>query len=294
MTPALPDANTRWRCGGCGNLTRFDVTRTRRTTEFWHFDLAGDHRVEDSTHRPRGRRPAVTCRWCGRSDAVELVSRAEADASARRDRRPSGPSPRRRGPTPDRPAARSRSGAGWWPWPPTRSAAWPPSEPAGLAGGSRPSRPPRRARLAGSQIAQRARGRRRRSAHLVGDRRARAGARARRRRSTRDVAPAAADPVDLAAVAYLLRPAGWDGLVAAAGDRARRGTTGRRPRAATRAASTSCGASSTRPTEASRAARRRHREQVAALKAENADLRHKLGDARAPGPRGRGGCRGRA
>ena len=23
----------------------------------------------------------VTCRWCGRSDAIELVSRAEADAT---------------------------------------------------------------------------------------------------------------------------------------------------------------------------------------------------------------------
>ena len=80
MTVALPDAQQRWRCGGCGNLTRFDVARTRRTTEFWHFDLAGDHRVEDSTTEQE-EVASVTCRWCGRSDAVELVSRAEADAS---------------------------------------------------------------------------------------------------------------------------------------------------------------------------------------------------------------------
>ena len=80
MAASLPDARTRWRCGGCGNLTRFDVTRTLRTTEFWHFDLAGNRRVEDSTtdHEDVS---LVTCRWCGRSDAVELVSRAEADAS---------------------------------------------------------------------------------------------------------------------------------------------------------------------------------------------------------------------
>ena len=80
MVASLPDESTRWRCGGCGNLTRFDVTRTRRTTEYWHFDLAGDHQVEDSSteHEDVAR---VTCRWCGRSDAVELVSRAEADAS---------------------------------------------------------------------------------------------------------------------------------------------------------------------------------------------------------------------
>jgi RNase P subunit RPR2 len=80
VVTSLPDASTRWRCSGCGNLTRFDVTRTRRTMEFWHFDLAGDHRVEESTtdHEDVS---AVTCRWCGRSDAVELVSRAETDAS---------------------------------------------------------------------------------------------------------------------------------------------------------------------------------------------------------------------
>ena len=81
MAASLPDANTRWRCGGCGNLTRFDVTRDRRTTEFWHFDLAGEHRVED-TSTEREDVVAVTCRWCGRSDAVELVSRADVDASA--------------------------------------------------------------------------------------------------------------------------------------------------------------------------------------------------------------------
>jgi hypothetical protein len=76
----LPDAGTRWRCGGCGNLTRFDVARTRRTTEFWHFDLAGDHVVEE-TKVETEIVEHVTCRWCGRSDAIELVSRAEADAS---------------------------------------------------------------------------------------------------------------------------------------------------------------------------------------------------------------------
>ena len=80
MTAGLPDASNRWRCGGCGNLTRFDVTSTRRTTEFWHFDLAGDHRVEDSSTE-QDDVTAVTCRWCGRSDAIELVSRAVTDAS---------------------------------------------------------------------------------------------------------------------------------------------------------------------------------------------------------------------
>ena len=78
MAASLPDANTRWRCTGCGNLTRFDVTRTRRTREFWHFDLAGEHRVEEAEVSSEVVEE-VSCRWCGRSDAVELVSRAEAD-----------------------------------------------------------------------------------------------------------------------------------------------------------------------------------------------------------------------
>jgi RNase P subunit RPR2 len=77
---SLPDASTRWRCSGCGNLTRFDVTRTRRTTEYWHFDLAGEHRIEESVTDQEDI-AKVTCRWCGRSDAIELVSRAEADAT---------------------------------------------------------------------------------------------------------------------------------------------------------------------------------------------------------------------
>ncbi len=76
MTLPVPGPDQRWRCGGCGNLTRFDVTRTRRTREFWHFDLAGDHRVEETEVRDETVEQ-VTCRWCGRSDAVELVARAD-------------------------------------------------------------------------------------------------------------------------------------------------------------------------------------------------------------------------
>ena len=77
MTIDLPDSSHRWRCGGCGNLTRFDVTRTRRTTEFWHFDLAGEHAVE-STEVKDESVESVSCRWCGRDDAIEVVDRNEA------------------------------------------------------------------------------------------------------------------------------------------------------------------------------------------------------------------------
>ena len=76
MSTPLPDAGRRWRCAGCGNLTRFDVNRTRRTTEFWHFDLAGEHRVEQ-TEVVAESVESVTCRWCGRSDAIELVARSQ-------------------------------------------------------------------------------------------------------------------------------------------------------------------------------------------------------------------------
>ncbi len=81
MTVPLPAAHQRWRCGGCGNLTRFDVARTRRTTEFWHFDLAGDHRVEETSLREEIVE-SVNCRWCGRNDAVGLVDRNDADVEA--------------------------------------------------------------------------------------------------------------------------------------------------------------------------------------------------------------------
>jgi hypothetical protein len=81
MTVALPDAQSRWRCGHCGNLTRFDVTRSRRVTEYWHLDLAGEPHVEN-TELIQEIIERVSCRWCGADDAVDLVPRAsisEAD-----------------------------------------------------------------------------------------------------------------------------------------------------------------------------------------------------------------------
>lgn len=78
MTARIPDTTNRWRCGGCGNLTRFDVSRTRRTAEYWHFDLAGEPVVEN-TELKAETVESVTCRWCGRDDAIELISRTDAD-----------------------------------------------------------------------------------------------------------------------------------------------------------------------------------------------------------------------
>jgi hypothetical protein len=78
MSVQEPGGDTRWRCGGCGNLTRFDVVRSAHVTEYWHFDLAGEHEVEDArTNRSTVDR--VVCRWCGRDDLIEFVARVDAD-----------------------------------------------------------------------------------------------------------------------------------------------------------------------------------------------------------------------
>ena len=41
MAVPLPTEQTRWRCRRCGNLTRFDVTRTTRFRDYLHCDLSG-------------------------------------------------------------------------------------------------------------------------------------------------------------------------------------------------------------------------------------------------------------
>ena len=36
----------RYRCAGCGNLTRFDVVSSRRTRAYHHFSVGGDLSIE--------------------------------------------------------------------------------------------------------------------------------------------------------------------------------------------------------------------------------------------------------
>ena len=60
----------RYRCAVCGNLTRFDVTVTRRTRAFHHYSLGGDMAVEDEEVLAETVEE-VACRWCGSSRAVE-------------------------------------------------------------------------------------------------------------------------------------------------------------------------------------------------------------------------------
>jgi hypothetical protein len=74
----LPDADTRWRCTRCGNLTRFDVVRSSRVREFWHLDLAGEPVVEEAEVVTESVE-TVSCRWCGADgDAIEVVARPSA------------------------------------------------------------------------------------------------------------------------------------------------------------------------------------------------------------------------
>lgn len=74
---SVPDDDHRWRCGGCGNLTRFDVVRTARLQEFWHLDLSGNTSVEEARTLSNDL-VSVTCRWCGRADQIEVVPRPGA------------------------------------------------------------------------------------------------------------------------------------------------------------------------------------------------------------------------
>jgi hypothetical protein len=77
IAPPQPDGTTRWRCRQCGNLTRFDVTRTSRVVEFLHFDLAGAVTVEE-TQVLTETLEKVRCRWCDAVDSVDLVPRKDA------------------------------------------------------------------------------------------------------------------------------------------------------------------------------------------------------------------------
>ncbi|WP_354639751.1 hypothetical protein [Kitasatospora camelliae] len=84
MSIAAPTADTRWRCTLCGNLTRFDVTRSARVVEYLHFDLSGESKVEE-TEVLSETIERVRCRWCNAVDQVELVPRPGAEEDVTED-----------------------------------------------------------------------------------------------------------------------------------------------------------------------------------------------------------------
>lgn len=63
----------RYRCTACGNLTRFDVTTTRRTKAFHHFTVGGELQVEEEQVLAE-EVETVSCRWCGTGKAVEVLT----------------------------------------------------------------------------------------------------------------------------------------------------------------------------------------------------------------------------
>ena len=63
---------TRYRCNACGNLTRFDVTMSRRTSAFWHYTVGGELAVEEERVLSESV-DSVSCRWCGNGSAVEAL-----------------------------------------------------------------------------------------------------------------------------------------------------------------------------------------------------------------------------
>jgi hypothetical protein len=60
---------TRYRCTACGNLTRFDVTTTRRTRAFWHYTVGGELSVEEEQVLD-SIVESVVCRWCSATGAA--------------------------------------------------------------------------------------------------------------------------------------------------------------------------------------------------------------------------------
>ena len=66
-------ALAQYRCSACGNVTRFDVTVTRRTRAFHHFTVGGELTVEDEVVLAE-HVEEVSCRWCGSGQAVEEVT----------------------------------------------------------------------------------------------------------------------------------------------------------------------------------------------------------------------------
>jgi len=101
--------STRYRCAACGNLTRFDVTTTRRTRAYHHYSLSGDLSVEDPEVLSEILE-SVSCRWCGSGRAVEPLPDAGVAVAPGperpSEREPGSERPSEREPGPERPSER--------------------------------------------------------------------------------------------------------------------------------------------------------------------------------------------
>jgi len=69
----------RYRCTACGNLTRFDVTTSRRSRAYHHYTVGGELQIEDLEVLSEVVEE-VSCRWCGSGASVREVSAEDAAA----------------------------------------------------------------------------------------------------------------------------------------------------------------------------------------------------------------------
>lgn len=77
-------SDTRYRCAACGNLTRFDVTASRRTKAYHHYSVGGALSVEDVEVLDE-QIESVVCRWCGPSATVETIAAGDIAADTADD-----------------------------------------------------------------------------------------------------------------------------------------------------------------------------------------------------------------
>jgi hypothetical protein len=66
-------SDPRYRCDGCGNLTRFDVTISQTTKAFHHYTVGGELQLEEVQVLAHNV-DAVSCRWCGHGNSVVAIS----------------------------------------------------------------------------------------------------------------------------------------------------------------------------------------------------------------------------
>ncbi len=70
----------RYRCTACGNLTRFDVTTTRRTRAYHHYTVGGELEIDEVEVLAESV-DEVSCRWCGHGRAIEVLEPGTEPAS---------------------------------------------------------------------------------------------------------------------------------------------------------------------------------------------------------------------
>jgi rubredoxin len=68
VTEAM-QAQTRYRCKACGNITRFDVKETITQTSLYHYTLGGELDREE-LHVVSRTVEDISCRWCGHGKEV--------------------------------------------------------------------------------------------------------------------------------------------------------------------------------------------------------------------------------